>query len=426
MKFIYPDSLDFVDPNYDFLLDEFAPGRKPYWDDQFAHEIMKTPPYDGLLMSRALLGVDGLSGKYPESQAMRFARVGAKEFFRLNQKQSDEFLLFGDCGAFSYSGMEIPPYTATDMVEFYEYGGFTHGCAIDHIIFEFSADGPGSEESRRRFDITLDLAEKFMAEHKRLNASFVPVGVAQGWSPASLARATKRLLEIGYNYIAIGGLVPLNLQAIRSAVTAVSNAMKMVPDGKIHLLGFAKAEGISEFTKFKVASFDSTSPLLRAFKDSTRNYWLPGSNSDIDYYSAIRVPQTYANNTLMKAVKRGKYSQDELLKAETIALTALRSFDRDNASIPETLDAVLKYSWYLIAAADLSDEKVEHKLLKLKKDYTRTLELKPWKKCECNICVDCSIEVIIFRASNRNKRRGMHNLYTFHNHTKHLLLGSSE
>ena len=33
MKFIYADSLDFVDPNYDFITDRSPNGRELYWDD---------------------------------------------------------------------------------------------------------------------------------------------------------------------------------------------------------------------------------------------------------------------------------------------------------------------------------------------------------------------------------------------------------
>ena len=52
------------------------------------------------------------------------------------------------------------------MVEFYDEGGFTHGCSVDHIIFDFDEnltglDG-GTEEARRRFDITLTNADAFL------------------------------------------------------------------------------------------------------------------------------------------------------------------------------------------------------------------------------------------------------------------------
>ncbi|TGS35558.1 hypothetical protein EN825_35160, partial [Mesorhizobium sp. M8A.F.Ca.ET.182.01.1.1] len=46
----------------------------------------------------------------------------------------------------------------------------------------------------------------------------------------------------------------------------------------------------------------------------------------------------------------------------------------------------------------------------LRERYKRTLVDRPWKKCSCAICSALSIEVVLFRASNRNKRRGIHNL----------------
>ena len=52
MKFLYADSIDTVDPNYDFIEERSKPNRDIYWDDQYPHEILETAPYDGLLVSR--------------------------------------------------------------------------------------------------------------------------------------------------------------------------------------------------------------------------------------------------------------------------------------------------------------------------------------------------------------------------------------
>ena len=66
MKFIFADSLDYIDPGYDFLLDRNADGRRPYWDDQYPHEALGYAPYQGMLVSRAIVGggaASGISGK---------------------------------------------------------------------------------------------------------------------------------------------------------------------------------------------------------------------------------------------------------------------------------------------------------------------------------------------------------------------------
>jgi len=127
VKFIFADSLDFVDPGYDFLRDRNAPGRKPYWDDAYPHEILGYAPYHGMLVSRGIVGDGPVKGKYTEAQAMRFRRVGAREFLRLNTPEFANLALFGDCGAFTYVKEDKPPYTPADTLEFYDECGFTHG-----------------------------------------------------------------------------------------------------------------------------------------------------------------------------------------------------------------------------------------------------------------------------------------------------------
>ncbi|MHA3790021.1 hypothetical protein [Rhizorhabdus wittichii] len=39
MKFIFADSLDYVDPAFDFIADRSPAERQPYWDDAYPHEI---------------------------------------------------------------------------------------------------------------------------------------------------------------------------------------------------------------------------------------------------------------------------------------------------------------------------------------------------------------------------------------------------
>ncbi len=63
------------------------------------------------------------------------------------------------------------------------------------------------------------------------------------------------------------------------------------------MLGFAKADDIAEFRSFRITSFDTTSPLLRAFKDAKSNYYLRRRDGRLDYYTAIRVPQAIENQS---------------------------------------------------------------------------------------------------------------------------------
>jgi hypothetical protein len=311
--------------------------------------------------------------------------------------------------------------TVEDMIEFYAEAGFTHGCSVDHIIFDFDmgvhgSDG-GTSEARRRFDITLENAEKFLCAAKPLGNRFTPMGVIQGWSPDSMAIAAEKLQAMGYTYLAAGGMAPLKSQQIHASLQAIRE--KIRPDVGLHILGFAKADEIFEFARHNITSFDTTSPLLRAFKDSKVNYFLPGSNGKLRYYMAIRVPQALENLTLRRLVRYGRITQEQLVKLERTALDCVRAYDRNEIGLEQTLDATTKYAEILLTEPDPDVRPVsEQKLLDLRRRYRHTLEERPWKECDCAICSKISVEVAIFRSSNRNKRRGIHNLHVYHHHIK--------
>lgn len=422
MKFIFSDCLDMVDPAFDFIEDRNAPNRRPYWDDAYPHELFVNPPYDGMLVSKAIVGDHRVKGKYTESQAMRFYRVGAREFLRLSDPKYNSMPIFGDCGAFSYAQEETPPYSPEEIVEFYNSCGFTHGCSVDHIIFDFSENlvglEGGSEDARRRFDITLDNANTFLKSHRAQHSTFIPLGAVQGWSPDSMAEASRQLCAMGYDYLAVGGLVPLKAHQIHLIVQAIRDAVPQ--NTRIHLLGFAKADVIAEFVRYNITSFDTTSPLIRAFKDDKKNYYILNDSGELSYSTAIRVPQATENSRLKRAAKEGKINQEEMQALETLSLKTLRAFDRGEASIDETLEAVISYNVFL--ESSLHDNvAIREKLAKtLEPLYRNTLEAKPWKNCPCPICKDVGIEVMIFRGSNRNRRRGMHNLFVYHNRIQQL------
>ena len=324
MKFIFADSLDFVDPGYDFINDRNSPGRKPYWDDAYPHEILGYAPYHGMLVSRGIVGDGPVKGKYTDAQAMRFRRVGAREFLRLNTPAFKDLALFGDCGAFTYVKEAVPPYTPADTVAFYDDCGFTHGCSVDHIIFDFDEtvrgmEG-GSSEAHRRFDLTLENADVFRREAAQ-SGGFTPMGVVQGWSPASMAEAARRLVAMGYDYLAIGGMVPLKSAQIKACLAAIRDAIPA--NTRLHILGFAKANEIHEFAPFHITSIDTTSPLLRAFKDDKQNYWLT-DDGGMEYYTAIRVPQAIENRFAFKSAHDARRIRSRL-KGKTRSRALLRA-----------------------------------------------------------------------------------------------------
>ena len=427
MKFLYSDTLDYVDPNYDFIKDENAPNRKKYWDDQYAHELMNTDPYDGLLIAiSALKSVPGANiskTRYSTAEEQRFLREGARKFLRFDTEQHKNKIIMGDCGSFAYADLKKPAFEPWEVVEFYGQAQFTHGCHPDHIIFAFDNQNPTranvDSDFGDRFDITIDNAEEFLKIAKKEKETFEPIGVVQGWSPESMAKAALALEKMGYKYLALGGLVPLSTPDIHLVIQAVKKVLKKTT--KIHLLGFAKADAIHEFVKYGIDSFDSTSPLIRAFKDHSRNFFMPTTDgTTLNYYTAIRIPQAIENNQLKNAIKSGLLNANKLVSMETLALDSLRGFDKGLVSIDTTIENVIQYQKCLILAAESDPTKRAKKEAKALSDVEKTLRNSPWKHCGCSICKTIGVDVIIFRASNRNKRRGFHNLAVYLEHVKKL------
>ena len=409
MKFFFPDAHDHVDPDFNFEADANSADRQLQLSDQYAHELLGRAPYDGLLLSKSIVdGVTGKPGKYTTAQRHRLRRLGVHEFFRVSHLRAPDggpFPIMADCGAFSYIQEEVPPITIDDAIEFYQNCGFTHGQSIDHIITDFrpywdesGLFGDGVPEAvRHRYDLTLRLAEEFMTACRDRRVCFIPVGVAQGWSPRSYVAAVQHLYEVGYRYIALGGLVPLKTAQLLDVVRAVMASVK--PDVKIHLLGVIRWEHLDELVRLGVASFDSTSPLRQAFLDSKSNYYTGTEGGPA--YVAIRVPQSDGNLQLKRRISSGQLVGEAVRELEGRSLDLLRNYGRSksDAGLPELLDALDAY-------VRLIDPKKSWRA-----QHERTLRDRPWQRCACTVCKDAGIEVIMFRGANRNRRRGFHNLF---------------
>lgn len=425
MKFLYSDTQDYVDPDYDFLNDRNAPKRQRYWNDVYAHEIMNPVPYDGLLVAMSAVqpapGVASSKVRYSTAERQLMLRKGVRNFLRLDGPRFDDAMVMGDCGSFAYVEQAEPAYSPDEVFEFYAEGRFTHGVSPDHIIFACDTGNPSlqamGEDVEFRYELTLQNARKFLGICKSEGMPFEPMGAVQGWSPQSIAQAAKELEAMGYHYLAIGGLVPLKVDVIHQVLKALRQSIKR--ETNVHLLGFAKAESIQDFTGYGITSFDSTSPLIRAFMDEKANYYMPNGTGGLDYYAAIRIPQAIENSRLMQGIKQGIFNAEDLQQREEKALTALRKFDQERETLAATVEAVMDYQQFLTLGGDSA--KHEKTLQKTRLQVERTLAAAPWKRCSCDICADIGVEVIIFRSANRNRRRGFHNLGVYHQHVQRIL-----
>src|SRR5712691_10737380 len=396
MKFFFPDSQDQIDPGFDFQTEQASEFRVRQRDDRYAHEVLRRPAYDGLLVSKPIVdGLPGASGKYTNAQRHRLYRIGVRRFFRLDQSGSP-IASMADCGAFTYVREETPPYTIADVVDFYEGCDFDFGISVDHVILGYDATNTAETvpDWARRQRLTLDLAAEFRDYHRSHNCRFHPIGVAQGWSPSSYAAAVAELQDLGYDYIALGGMVPLKTPQIADCVNAVSDVRRS--NTRLHLLGISRCEQIPAFEGKGVTSFDSTSPFRQAFKDDRDNYYVLDKA-----YAAIRVPQVDGNTRLRLRIQAGRVDQANARTAEQRCLIRLAAFDAGKCSIKGVLDALSAYADIVEPERDYS---FEHREL---------LEAAPWKTCDCGICKRVGVQICVFRGTERNKRRGFHNLCVF-------------
>ena len=411
MNFFFADSLDMVDPTFDFKTETRAEWRIRQRDDVYPHEIFSVPPYDGVLVSKAVVDGNGTNGsRYSLAQRQRFWRNGVRAFLRLDGETASNsphasrspLQTMGDCGAFSYVKEESPPITTDEVIEFYERCGFDFGISVDHVILGFESAGTthlsGFENSppdwRQRQIITLEMANDFLKQCRSRPTRFTPLGVAQGWSAASYAYAVEQLQNMGYRRIALGGMVPLKTPSILQCLEAIGT----VKDSRteFHLLGVTRCEHVMQFQKFGVTSFDSTSPLRQAFKDDKDNFYTMDRN-----YPAIRVPQVEGNPQLQSRIRSGELSQDLVRGLEERCLNQLLDYERGEASIDSVLDSILEY------------EAVHHPKERRSAIYKEVLQDQPWTVCPCEVCRKIGIHVIVFRGTERNKRRGFHNLGVF-------------
>ena len=413
MRFYFPDSQDQVDPTFDFEREEHLPHHVRQRDDRYAHEVLTERAYDGMLVSKAI--VDGLTGsatRYTSAQRRRLYDSGARGFFRLDA-HGRTLESMGDCGAFSYIEDEVPPITVDDAIDFYDGCGFDAGVSVDHLVPAFHSDriqhlALGDELAEeiarweRRIDITLENAAAFLRRHHERGCTFEPIGAAQGYSPSSYARSVEALQRMGYRRIALGGMVPMKTDQIVESLQAIDGVR--LPETQMHLLGVTRTHMLETFSRLGVTSFDSTSPFRQSFMDDTDNYYWPGGKR----YVAVRVPPIDGNARLKARIRAGQVDQDAARIGERECLRLLRAYAAREVPLREVV-AALRSFVLLTSEPDKKSGGVRDRTV----DYAEVLEDRPWERCSCGVCERVGIEVILFRGTERNKRRGFHNLAVF-------------
>lgn len=179
-----------------------------------------------------------------------------------------------------------------------------------------------------RYDLTLTNAEEMKELYESGDYSFRLMVAIQGWNASSYADAAERVLDLGYQYLGIGGVAGSPEEAVKDYVTAIGNSVKdfeRTHETRVdsHVFGFAKTGAFDTIGKSGMASFDSASMLRAA--------WTGGDNYHLDSeqrYDAFRVRYPPNAAGLQAAVETSLQGQE--------MLHALRAFD-DDASISRAL-----------------------------------------------------------------------------------------
>ena len=161
--------------------------------------------------------------------------------------------VFVDCGAFNYSKMEVPRFTRGGFVSLRsaleEYTDRHLSklpdakyilCSPDHIVTQDMSD----EETSARLEFTRRCASSFI-DITSGEKNVKPIAVVHGRTTKEKAEITDELVEMGYDYIAFGGLVPMarGQAAVISQLTG-SDDLSNSRIGEDSPLGIAKAAGV--------------------------------------------------------------------------------------------------------------------------------------------------------------------------------------
>jgi hypothetical protein len=391
LKYFIPEWDDLVDRDFDFENDMHSGGSGDWSNQVYAHQMYPEPNYDGILISKVV-------AEKSKSKKERINRLGVHRFLRVPR----EFPIMGDCGAFGYINEDVPPYTTEEVIEYYTRLDFDFGVSLDHLIVTAT-----EAKKKARYDLTIENAAAFLKQHRKAKLPWTPIGAVQGWDPKSYAAAAKKYVAMGYDYIGLGGLVRSSTPDIIETLRAVHDVVP--PTVRIHLFGLARLNGLAVFSRLGVSSVDSASFLRQAWMRTTTSYVMPGES-----FAALRIPEAGKSFRAKRMNEQAGLSDAAISRMERNALRSVREYAARQGSLDSALNALLEYDRFVTAdRVDLSGP------------YRNTLEKRPWELCECEICRQAGVEVVIFRGNNRNRRRGFHNTYVFYRMLDQALRGDT-
>lgn len=174
-----------------------------------------------------------------------------------------------------------------------------------------------------RYELTLKNAKEMKELYDAGAYNFRLMVAIQGWDSNSYVEAAEQVLDMGCQYLGIGGVAGSPEEYVTQYVEAVGNTIKKFERQHstridTHVFGFAKTGAFDTIGKTGMTSFDSASMLRAA--------WNGGDNYHVDSderYDAFRVRYPSHKMTVTESVERALRSQE--------MLHALRAYDADES-----------------------------------------------------------------------------------------------
>ena len=363
--------------------------------EQYLWEIF--PCADGVLLSKGYV-----TPKLEES-VVKYG--GIHEFLRWKGP------IIGDSGAWLYKYEDEPPYSVRELLDYYVKLKIPVGAHLDHMILKtVRVDGVQreltAEEKKKRWEITVDNAQETinLLEKEKFNHLQI-IGVVQGWDIESYCIAARQLLEMGYDYLGVGGIARKPTSQLIKIVEAIDKEIDKLPlerkrKIRLHLFGFARLRLIPFLEKKRVVSFDTAAPLRQAWESGEDNYHFADPWRS---YTAIRIRLT--------RVKKARKHLEELEKK---TLEEMYRFAKREVSADTLVERLLTYESRILEADGIDTNKIAKIIELLKNRYSRTLADRPWEKCSCPVCKKVGVDVIVFREGWRNGSRAYHNVRQFY------------
>jgi hypothetical protein len=321
LRYFIPEWDDLVDPDYDFATETHSGGTGDWSNEVYAHQMYPEPNYDGILMSKVV-------AEKSKNKKNRINTLGVHRFLRVPR----DFPIMGDCGAFGYIMDENPPYTTDEILDYYTRLDFDYGVSVDHLIVSAT-----EAQKQHRYQLTIHNAEDFLREHRQRGLSWTPIGAVQGWDPKSYANAARQYVAMGYDYIALGGLVRSSTAEILRVLEEVH---QVVPSSvNMHLFGVARLSALCDFARYGITSVDSASYLRRAWLGAGQNYLTDRG----EFVAAIRIPVAEKSFRAKRMVSEGRASLDQVQRMEQACFQAMHDYDAGRINVRQACDILEEY-----------------------------------------------------------------------------------